>query len=70
MPRIPAHASIGTEEKIVETAAVERIALRWESATYTVVEGAEHELLMERPEIRTAFLDRSFDTFARASVSA
>ena len=70
LPRIPAHVSIGTEEKIVETAAVERIALRWESATYTVVEGAEHELLMERPEIRTAFLDRSFDTFARASVSA
>ncbi|MDU8943068.1 alpha/beta hydrolase [Ovoidimarina sediminis] len=70
LPDIPAHVSLGTEEKIVEAPAVTRLAERWESASFTLVEGAEHEILMERPGIRSAFLDRCFATFAKARVLA
>ena len=42
----------------------------WAEGTLSVVDGAEHELLMERPDIRTPFLARAFETFEKARVTA
>ena len=69
-PAIPAHASVGDLEKIVDPDTVERVAGGWASCTLTEVPGAEHEILMEVPEIRESFLDRAEDTFARAEARA
>lgn len=69
-PDVPCHASVGTLEKIVDSDAIARLAADWSSCSFALVEGAEHELLMERPEVRTSFLDRAMETFARAPVSA
>ena len=65
-PDVIAHASVGTLERIVEPDMVEAIMQDWPMGTFTRVDGAEHEILMERPEIRSAFLDRSFATFGAA----
>lgn len=55
-PSLPVRIGIASREKIVDNAAAEAIAASWPSATLTEFEGAEHELLMERPEVRDRFL--------------
>ncbi|MEM0948240.1 MAG: alpha/beta hydrolase [Pseudomonadota bacterium] len=57
-PSVRTIIGVGTEEKIVDVTAMKRVAARWATAELVVYQGAEHELLMERPDVRTAFLDR------------
>ena len=68
-PDVPAHASVGDREKIVDTDAIVDIMGDWPGGTLTRIEGAEHELLLETPEVRSAFLERTFATFEAASAS-
>ncbi len=66
-PDQPAHASVGARERIVLGEVVESMMKPWTRGSFTRVPGAEHELLMEKPATRTAFLDRAFATFAQAT---
>lgn len=66
-PGVPAHASVGTLEKIVIAETVATMMADWPDGSFDWVEGAEHELLMERPEVRQSFLDRVFATFESAA---
>ncbi len=68
-PDLPAHASVGEREKVVDPTAIARTMTAWPQATFSEVPGAEHELMMERPAIRAAFLDRAFATFAQGAPS-
>ncbi len=69
-PDVPAHASVGSLEKIVDAAAVERLADAWASCGFAFHADAEHELLMERAEVRKAFLANALDMFESTRASA
>lgn len=52
-PRVPALTFLGTNERIVDTAPIHDLMARWgDLGRLEVIEGAEHEVLMEPPEIR------------------
>ena len=59
--------AVGRLEKIVIAEAVETMMTDWTNGEFEWVDDAEHELLMEVPPIRNAFLDKVFTTFERAS---
>lgn len=62
-PSLPAYAAVGTEDEIVIRDTVPAIMEGWESGSVEIFEGAQHELLMERPEVRDAFFTRALDLF-------
>ncbi|MGY6547701.1 MAG: alpha/beta fold hydrolase [Roseinatronobacter sp.] len=66
-PPIPAHCGLGTREILVSPDAIRNRIGRWKNGTLEIHDGALHELLMERPAIRAAFMDdmlRLFDHHA------
>lgn len=64
LPPVPALVALGTRERIVDTAAVRRLAARWPTARLMDVQGAEHEIMMESPARRAAFYDAAAAVFA------
>jgi lysophospholipase len=58
---------IGTAEKVVDIRPVEEIMTRWKGGSLTLVEGAEHELMMERRPVREGFFDAAASLFARSA---
>ena len=58
-PDIPCLTLLGSEERIVDTLRVRRRMGRWPEGELVVLDGARHEPLMERPEIR----ERAFAAF-------
>lgn len=64
-PPVPALAMVGSRERVVDPAAIRTRMARWNNAVLTVIDGAEHEILMERPEIRSAFFDAAVALFRR-----
>jgi lysophospholipase len=60
-PKTPILTFLGTNERIVRTKTIHQRMQTWENGTLVMVEGAEHEILMERPEIR----DDAFDQMAK-----
>jgi lysophospholipase len=67
LPDLPALAQVGTAEKIVDMKSVEEVMGRWPGGSLTLVEGAEHELMMERAPVREAFFDAATALFARSA---
>ncbi len=65
-PKMPAHVSVGALEKIVDAEAIATVAAAWPGATREVIPGAEHELMMEREEVRAGFFARA-DALFRAA---
>jgi lysophospholipase len=66
-PVLPAMTQIGTAEKVVDIRPVEEIMARWQGGSLTLVQGAEHELMMERKAVREGFLDAATSLFARSA---
>lgn len=56
--RLPAMATIGLRERVVDVPAIRQVMSRWPGGILDPVEGAEHEVMMEKPAIRAAFYDR------------
>jgi lysophospholipase len=56
-PQVPVLVGIAADETIVDNAAIRRLARGWPAVRLETYAGARHELLMERAEIRTRFLD-------------
>ncbi len=65
-PPYPCLAMVGSEEEIVDPDAVHSIMGRWPGGRLDVIEGARHELMMERPEFRSRFLESAVAHFSRA----
>jgi lysophospholipase len=55
LPAVPALIAIGSNERIVNLAPIRRLAARWPTARLMVIDGGEHEVLMESAD-RTAQL--------------
>ncbi len=64
-PDTPAVIGLGSNERIVNSAAIQALAARWPKAELVEYPGAEHELLMEIPQTRTDFLSRVLALFDR-----
>ncbi|MEO1790549.1 MAG: hypothetical protein AAFR34_12675, partial [Pseudomonadota bacterium] len=61
----PVQIGIAALEKIVDNRATEAMVENWGSATLTRYDGAEHELLMERPRVRDRFVAQITGQFAQ-----
>lgn len=55
-PPVPCLTTLGTRERVVDQAAVRAQMARWPGGRLIPVEGAEHEVLMEGPATRAAFM--------------
>lgn len=64
-PAIPALCTVGTAEKVVDPGAIRDRMARWPGGTLALSQGAEHEILMERPHLRDAFIDAAVALFRR-----
>lgn len=58
-PALPVAVGLGSAERIVDPGAIRRMAARWPGARLDLYPGARHEILLEAPVHRTAFLDRA-----------
>lgn len=63
-PPVPALIGLGGNERIVSAAAIRTRAARWHEAELVEYPDSEHELLMERPAVRSDFLARALALFA------
>jgi lysophospholipase len=69
-PALPVLTALGSDEQVVDPDAVATLARRMPNGRFTVFDGARHELLMERPEVRGAFLDAALRLFETAPADA
>ncbi|WP_111558621.1 alpha/beta fold hydrolase [Paracoccus sediminilitoris] len=56
-PDVPTLVGLGTEEKVVSARAIRDRVASWPKARLLEVEGARHEILLETPDRRDAFID-------------
>ncbi|SIS85396.1 alpha/beta fold hydrolase [Phaeovulum vinaykumarii] len=56
-PDLPALASLGTHERIVEPGPIRDLMARWPKGRLIETEGVEHEIMMDRPETRARFFE-------------
>ena len=66
-PKMPALCFVGGHERVVDSGAIRQIMSGWEGGRLEVVEGAEHELMMESAPRRKAFFDGAAALFAAHS---
>ncbi|MCJ8140337.1 alpha/beta fold hydrolase [Falsirhodobacter halotolerans] len=64
-PAIPALAMVGSHERVVHVTSIRARMARWPGAGFTLLDGAEHEVMMEREPLRSAFLTAAEDLFRR-----
>ena len=57
MPRTPTVTYLGTNERIIDSNAVIMLMEQWPDGRLEMVEGAEHEVLMEKPATRKHIYD-------------
>lgn len=62
-PAVPCLTALGTHERIVDPAPIRARMAQWPHGRMTLVNGAEHEILMERPPLRNAFLAEAVALF-------
>jgi lysophospholipase len=65
-PRVPCLTFLGTNERIVDTRRIQARMARWPDGELVMVEGAEHEVLMETAAIRSDALRRISEFFDAA----
>jgi lysophospholipase len=64
-PRLPCLTVLGTDESIVDAAAIRARMNAWPGGHLSLYEGARHEIPMEAPVFRARFHDEAGDLFAR-----
>jgi len=62
-PGLPALTVLGSRERVVDPRAIHRRMADWPGGRLDLVEGAEHEVMMEVPAIRDAFFDSAAQWF-------
>ena len=65
-PPLPCLCALGSFERIVDTAPIHTRMRRWKTGRLVIAAGAEHEILMERPEPRAAFIADCVKLFSTA----
>lgn len=62
-PRLPCLTVLGTAERVVDTRPIHVRMARWPRGRLVMVPGAEHEVMMETPQVRTRFYDEACGFF-------
>ena len=62
-PAVPMLCGLGGLERIVEVGPIRSRVAQWPGAKLDLYDGAEHELLMERPALRDAFIQSAVALF-------
>jgi lysophospholipase len=62
-PDLPALTFLGSDERIVEPAPIRRLMRRWSKGRLEMIAGAQHEIMMERAEVRDRFHAESAQLF-------
>jgi lysophospholipase len=68
-PSYPTLTWLGSEEAIVDPSAIRGIMRKWPGGRLDVIDGARHELMMERASIRERFLDAAVAHFFEGGAS-
>lgn len=63
-PNVPTLTMLGTKERVVDTAPVHDRMARWPNGRLELVEGAEHELIMDCDANRQSFFDKATALYA------
>jgi len=63
-PSVPALTALGTQDRIVHPRPIRQLMALWPGGALEMLEGSEHEIMMERPEIRSRFFAASLALFA------
>ncbi|MFL4470660.1 alpha/beta fold hydrolase [Tateyamaria armeniaca] len=66
-PEVQADTFVGTNERIVHLGRIEARMRGWDNGELHVIEGGEHEVLMEGIETRSSIFDTIADRFAQAA---
>jgi lysophospholipase len=66
LPALPVFTGLGADEMVVDPVAVSALARKWERGRFALFDGARHELMMEREEVRRPVLDAMIDLFESA----
>lgn len=69
-PTIPMITMLGSRERIVDTGAVRRLVAGWPTNRLDVIEGAEHEIMMEGPAVRQRIFDTAAQLFVTGRIDA
>jgi len=64
-PEVAAYTALGTNERIILPEPISQLMGYWPGSKLDMMEGSEHEIMMERPEIRDRFFAESLALFAR-----
>lgn len=62
-PKVPTICAHGTQEKVIDVPQVHLRMANWASGQLDLYPGAEHELMMEGPSVRSRFFDRAASLF-------
>lgn len=62
-PDVPTVTFLGSDEAIVDPAAVHTRMAGWKNGELVMIEGGRHEVMLETPERRALLFDRLFDHF-------
>ena len=62
-PDLAVVTALGLQERIVDTGPVHARMARWPKGTLSLYPGAEHEVMMERPDTRARFFDEACALF-------
>jgi lysophospholipase len=62
-PNVAAICALGTQEKVVDVPPVHLRMAGWSNGQLDLYPGAEHEIMMEGPAVRTRFFDRAAALF-------
>ncbi|HHC29009.1 MAG TPA: hypothetical protein ENK80_00340 [Rhodobacterales bacterium] len=62
-PDVPARTFLGPHERIVNPAPIHHLMAQWPKGQLEMLEGTEHEIMMERAEIRSRFHAESLALF-------
>ncbi|MER5172265.1 alpha/beta hydrolase [Thioclava sp. GXIMD2076] len=65
-PDLHCYCSVGTDERVIDIAAVDHRMRGWRKGTLDWIDGAEHEVMMDTPERRKRFFDGCVGAFGKA----
>ncbi len=69
-PEVDVATFMGTNEMVVDPDAIREMHEDWPSGQLHIIEGGKHEMMLETPEIRGAFMAAMFSFFETGTVSA
>ncbi|PTX56623.1 lysophospholipase [Litoreibacter ponti] len=65
-PQVPAITFLGTKERIVDSPAIHDRMSRWQNGELRLVEGAEHEVIMDYDDVQDQVYDAALELIERA----